>query len=1008
MLLSVSSVAQVTFPRNGVYDERPEIYAFTNATIYTDYQTKLEKATLLIRNGVVEAVGTNVKVPTGAFVTDLKGKHIYPSLIDAYSDYGMPEVKKEPFSFRRLFAGSPQYDSEKKGAYNWNQAIRPETSAGEVFSVDAKKAEELRKMGFGVVLTHHPDGIARGTGAVVQLGNGKENEALVKSGTTAHFSLDKGSSKQIYPIAMMGCIALLRQTYLDADWYAKGGSKQENNLSLAAFNGQKSLPAIFEADGRLNVLRADKIGDEFGVQYIIKTSGDEYARLDEVKATNASLIVPLNFPQPYDVEDPMDAMQVEFDQLKHWELAPTNPATLAKAGIPFALTTADLKNKSDFWANLRKAIQYGLEEQAALKALTATPAALLNMENQLGSIKPGMRANFLVTSTNLFDDKNVMYDNWIAGKRYVVTPMPEVDIRGSYNLTVGNQNFNLRIAGTPEKPDANIELSDTSKINVKTTLSNSLLTLSYNPDKKAKGASTRLTGWIAANNALKGQGVGSDGKLVKWTATYTGAFKAETKKDSAKTAPKDLGKVMYPFVAFGSSVKPAAEDMLIKNATVWTSEAEGKLENTDVLIRKGKIAQIGKNLPVAGAKVIDGTGKHLTPGIIDEHSHIAATSINELQAVTAEVRMGDNLDSEDINMYRQLAGGVTASQILHGSANPIGGQSAFIKLKWGESPEKLKVPNADPFIKFALGENVKQASSVFSTRFPQTRMGVEQVMMDAFIRAREYDQARKAYNPKDKNAVPPRRDLELDAIAEILNKQRFITCHSYVQSEINMLMHVADSLGFKVNTFTHILEGYKVADKMKAHGAGGSSFADWWGYKMEVNDAIAYNAAVMHKQDVTVSINSDDAEMARRLNQEAAKTVKYGGVSESDALKMVTINPAKLLHVDDRMGSIKTGKDADVVLWSNHPLSIYAKAEKTIVDGTLYFDVERDAKLREEIGAERTRIVNKMLDAKNGGAAAQMSAPRPSRHYHCDSVFGYEGTCGKAKGMLQILSISQE
>jgi len=304
------------------------------------------------------------------------------------------------------------------------------------------------------------------------------------------------------------------------------------------------------------------------------------------------------------------------------------------------------------------------------------------------------------------------------------------------------------------------------------------------------------------------------------------------------------------------------------------------------------------------------------------------------------------------------------------------------------------IKGADGFIKFALGENVKQANwgDANRIRFPQTRMGVEQVFMDHFVRAREYDKAWKTYNSlnaKDKaQAIAPRRDIELDALAEILNKKRFITCHSYVQSEINMLMKVADSLGFKVNTFTHILEGYKVADKMAKHGAGGSSFADWWAYKMEVKDAIPYNAAIMHRQGVVVSINSDDAEMARRLNQEAAKAVEYGGISEADAWKMVTLNPAKLLHLDGRLGSIRSGKDADLVLWNANPLSIYARPEKTIIDGAVYFDLQGEDAKRDALQAERARIIQKMIASKAGGAPTQRPNFRRQRMWHCEDIEG--------------------
>jgi imidazolonepropionase-like amidohydrolase len=297
----------------------------------------------------------------------------------------------------------------------------------------------------------------------------------------------------------------------------------------------------------------------------------------------------------------------------------------------------------------------------------------------------------------------------------------------------------------------------------------------------------------------------------------------------------------------------------------------------------------------------------------------------------------------------------------------------------------MKIAGADGFIKFALGENVKQSNwGDFSTvRFPQTRMGVEQTFYDAFIRAKEY---KKALTNKSKSEPTPRRDLELEVLNEILDKKRFITCHSYVQSEINMLMHVADSMGFKVNTFTHILEGYKVADKMKKHGVGGSTFSDWWAYKWEVNDAIPYNAAMLNRMGVVTAINSDDAEMGRRLNQEAAKTIKYGGLSEEEALKLVTLNPAKLLHLDKQTGSIKAGKDADLVLWSGNPLSIYSKAEYTFVEGVCYFDKNLDLEKRNQLGVERSRIIQKMVKAKKNGEKTQKAEPKTYRLYHCETT----------------------
>jgi imidazolonepropionase-like amidohydrolase len=384
--------------------------------------------------------------------------------------------------------------------------------------------------------------------------------------------------------------------------------------------------------------------------------------------------------------------------------------------------------------------------------------------------------------------------------------------------------------------------------------------------------------------------------------------------------------IWSPNKAYGNNYSISALPTIFRNSTVWTNESEGIIKNTDVAINDAKIIAIGRNLieeevfpkvkiPV---QIIDASGKHLTCGIIDEHSHIAISKgVNEgSQAVTAEVEIGDVINPNDHNIYRQLSGGVTASQLLHGSANPIGGQSALIKLRWGSSAEEMKIEGADGFIKFALGENVKQSNwgNLNTIRFPQTRMGVEQVFYDAFYRAEAYENLWNEYNAlptsKKRKTVAPRADLELDALVEILNSERFITCHSYVQSEINMLMHVADSMGFTVNTFTHILEGYKVANKLKNHGAGASTFSDWWAYKFEVYDAIPYNASLMSRVGVVTSFNSDNSELACRMNIEAAKAVKYGEVSEEEALKFVTINPAKQLRIDSKVGSLEPGKDA--------------------------------------------------------------------------------------------------
>ncbi|WP_031525515.1 amidohydrolase family protein [Dyadobacter crusticola] len=989
LIISFYCQAQETFPQNGAYDERPGRFAFTNATIVVDPKTTIENGTLLIENGKIVHAGKQVKLPAGAVTIDLKGKYIYPSLIDLDSDYGMPEVKRERPSGGRQ---TPQLESNKKGAFGWNQAIQAENDASLIFTPDSKKAADLRKIGFGTVLVHPHDGIVRGNGTVVTLTDEPANKALLNRKASAHFSFSKGSSSQTYPSSTMGVVALLRQNYYDAEWYARTPKAKEANLSLEAFNQIKNLPSFFETGDKYSVLRADKVGDEFGVQYIIKGGGDEYQRINEIKATKATLILPLQFPEAYDVADPWDADVISMSQLKHWEMAPKNPSEVAKAGIPFAFTSAGLKNKADFLKNIRTAIEYGLSKEKALEAVTTLPAALIKAENQIGSLKPGMLANFIITSGDLFGKDNVIYENWIQGKKFVIAPINAPDIRGTYSLSINNQPAGkLQISGSTDKPEYKVVVQDSAKITPKAILSNELLTLTYQADKNVPGT-TRLTGW-RNGTGLSGEGVLPTGAVVPWSATLTEKFQQVAAADTAIAKVKETGPVVYPFVGFGNEELPKAETVLIKNATVWTNEKEGILQNSDVIVQNGKITKVGKALSApSGAKTIDGAGKHLTSGIIDEHSHIALFTINEGgQTSSAEVRMSDVINPDDVNIYRQLAGGVTASQLLHGSANSIGGQSAMIKLKWGASQSEMLLPDVKT-IKFALGENVKQSNwgDVARVRFPQTRMGVEQVYFDHFLRAKEYAKSWKSFNGTSKKvaANAPRRDIELDALAEILDNQRFITCHSYVQSEINMLMHVADSLKFKINTFTHILEGYKLADGMAKRGIGGSTFADWWAYKMEVKEAIPYNAALMYHEGVTVAINSDDAEMARRLNQEAAKTVEYGGVPEEEAWKMVTLNPAKLLHVDNRMGSIKAGKDADLVLWNAHPLSIYARPEFTMIEGAVYFDRKKDEEKQKSMQLEREKLIQKMLSDKSEGKPTQKPQATQPKMWHCEDIVG--------------------
>lgn len=973
LLTGAAAFAQETFPVNGVRDVRSGTYAFTNATIIQNASTKIEKATLVIKQGKIVAVGVGVDIPKDAVVVDCNGKYIYPSFVDPLTDYGAGTPKRTNAGFN--FGAPGQFLSNKPGAYNWNQAVKPEINTVEAFTLDEAVAASYRNNGFGTVFTHVKDGIVRGTGAVVTLASTNENNTILKSKAAQVFSFDKGTSTQSYPSSLMGSIALLRQTYLDAKWYATKPASEGVNLSLEAFNANAGLPQIFVADDKWSVLRADRIAKEFGTQYILRGADNGYQRIDELAKTKATFIIGVDFPAAMDVEDPNDARFVSLADMKHWELAPTNPAAFEKAGIPFSITTAEMKDSKQFLANLRKAVQYGLSETKALEAITKTPATFLGVYDQVGSLDAGKWANFIITTEPVFSSNSKIVENWIQGNKYEINPNEWNNYAGKYSLAVNNNGATTNYA-LEVKKDLSATIIGTDTLTAKITIADAIIKISF-PEKKGRMAETIRLGGAVVGNSWSGLGLDAKGNKVSWTANFVGPMVTETKKtsDSVNNSVKLISKVTYPFAGLGNEVIPQQETILIKNATVWTNEKEGRVANTDVLLKAGKIAKIGKDITEAGARVIDGTGKHLTPGIIDEHSHIAAMSINEgAQSVTSEVRVGDNMNPEDINIYRQLSGGVTTSHILHGSANTIGGQTQLIKLRWGASDEGIKFAGADPFIKFALGENVKRTTAVLgNNRFPDTRMGVEEMLVDAFDRAADYQKALKA-NPNT------RRDLELEAISNIMNNKLFITCHSYVQTEITYAMRVIEQFknkgyDFKVNTFTHILEGYKVADKMKAHGASAATFSDWFNYKTEVQDATAYNAAIMQRVGVNTIINSDDAEMARRLNQEAGKIVKYGGVSEDEAFKMVTLNPAKALHVDNKVGSIKVGKDADVVLWTDNPLSIYAKSLYTIVDGTVFFDRAKDAEKSKAIATERAKLIQKMLGEKKAGAPMRPAMP---------------------------------
>lgn len=985
-LLAASLLFAQTTPELGIRSKTPTVKAFTNARIVVSPERTIEGGTMVIADGRIIAVGANVTIPEGATVYDLSGKTVYPGFIEPFGDYGVPKAERD-----RSRSRGPQYQTERQGANAWNGAIHAEQNWVAEFKPDKKAAEELLELGFTVVQTGRHDGVFRGRPVVVTLGEGLPNALILKRQGRHWLSFDKGTSSQDYPSSLMGSIALVRQTLLDADWYTRARRAYDNapsqerpeiNRALAALTTVTNEGILFETSDEQSLLRADRIAKEFSMPIIHVGSGYEYARLDEIKKTGASIILPINFPKKPEIKTVGDEYNVSLGTLRHWETAPSNPARLQDAGIPFALTTNGLKKKDALHKHIRTAIKRGLREQTALAALTTTPAQLAGVADMVGTLETGKLANFIIADGNIFDKKTNLYSVWVSGdKTYEKINLDQADFRGTYSLSetwVGDDHrsedgsMQLKLKG---------DLTDLKGEFVKDSVIVKLSDISVGVDQLR---------WSAALDTFGVDGVARyqarlEGDRLEGTATlgsgFTFNFAYERVADtvSQNDGEKEIKKsgsdsiyahLTYPNKAFGIESKPPVQTVLVQNATLWTSEDDGVLENTDILFEDGKIKQIGTDLSApSGAVIIDGTGKHVTPGIIDEHSHIAISrGVNEgTHAVTSEVRIGDVVNPDDISIYRALSGGVTMARLLHGSANPIGGQAQVIKLRWGSSAEEMKFRAAPPSIKFALGENVKQSNwgERFTTRYPQSRMGVETIIKDAFQAAVEYEQKWADYNQLSRGdkekTVPPRKDLMLDALVQIKNSEMWITCHSYHQTEILMMMRLAEEFGFRVGTFTHILEGYKVADEMAAHGAAAGAFSDWWAYKFEVYDAIPYNPCLMYNRGVVTSVNSDSQELMRHLNHEAAKSVMYCGMSEEDAMKMVTLNPAIQLKVQDRVGSLKVGKDADFVIWSGHPLSIYSKCEQTWIDGRRYFDLDDDAQRQAMLATEKNALVQKVL-----------------------------------------------
>ncbi len=1086
-------------PANSPRRADAALWALTNATVHVGPGRVLEKATVVMRGGVIASVGEGAAapVPPGATVRDATGLHVYAGFVEPY-----------------LEVDAPMPDRDAAGGH-WSTKVNPDRSPLRGKGVDAATGETLRKMGFAAAAISPRGGLFRGSAAVVSLAKADEDASQARPPVYAEGVYDVatfetggggpggggggGANREdvsrwdAYPGSQMGAIALVRQTLSDAAW-RKAERAARPGLAASVLDAltDTARPLAFVAGDELEVLRARRVAKEFGRRALVIGNGTEYQRLEPVAkgaGGESGLIVPLNYPKRPSVQSVGDSEALGLNELMAWEQAPTNPRRLAAAGVKPGLTTSRVKDRGSFWGNLRTAIRHGLKEEDALAMLTTWPAEILGVSEQLGTVEAGKRANLVVADGPVFAKKTKVRDVWVDGRRHEINPAPTdlkgewelritpgPDVPGELRLSIAKENAITvkKLAMGEEKKDI-VAKAKTSRVEGRSVSftfehepfgSAGVFTLSgvvSVPGDEITGDALRQDGrrfaWVAkriapepveakkeekqgehkdAKDAKKEGEPGAGEKPAAQTAKAEpeGAAAGEEKKPEDKKEPgkgegkdgkededeemvKDVPEKLtgLPFGAYAYEALPEQGRVVLSNATVWTSGPAGIIKDGAVVMSGGKIQYVGPaaGLPrlEAGFTTIDCAGKHITPGIIDCHSHTGISGgVNESgQAVTAEVRIGDVTSPDAINWYRQLAGGVTTVNSLHGSANPIGGQNQVNKIRWGVGlPEEMHFEGAIAGIKFALGENVKQSNwgDRNTTRYPQTRMGVETIIRDRFLAAREYAASFSAYDDAVKRIgtmrlAPdeqarrvaalerPRRDLELEALAEVLAGTRLVHCHSYRVDEIIMLAEVARDFGFKIGTYQHILEGYKAAEAVKQSG-GGSAFADWWAYKVEVQDAIPQAGPIMHEQGVVVSYNSDSDEMARRMNVEAAKAYKYSrrddgsySVSPEEALKFVTINPAKQLRIEGRVGSLEAGKDADVAVWSGDPLSAMSRCERTFVDGREYFSLEKDAALRERDGKERMRLLQKLLAEKKkeagkpgeGGPGAGAPGGRP-------------------------------
>ena len=961
-----------TQPVEGIRDNGTGYHALTNARVVQAPGQVLDNATIVIRDGIIKEVSRGGEAPAGARIWDLSGHTVYPGFIDAHADLGMDAVP----------------EGGDVGPTHWNPQVRAWFSTTANLQDDSQRRAALRSQGFGTALAVPGQGIFRGTGSVVNLGDaGVRERVLVPDMIQAigfQRSFELGGS---YPNSTMGTTALMKQTLMDADWYIRAWDTYESSgrsflppetsEALGALESvvQGGQPVVFETSSEEEYLRAHAIASEFGVQAWYRGSGQEYRLIDVLRDRRDPLIVPLDFPDAPDVTDPEAALNATLQDLRHWYLAPTSPAQLADAGIPFAITADGMSSINDFLPNLRIAVARGLSSDDALAALTTTPAGWLGLSRSHGTIEEGKIANLLVSEGDLFTQDAEVRDVWVQGRVYDITRPAQIDPRGTWRITSTDEwGFNaiLTLEGPVNRLRGQLEVAAGST----TRFDGALVNLSSAQavaetgriEVRFDGEELGYQGTILLAGSVRGD------EFFGWTSLPNGAdpsfsgsredaYEGPERGAVAMNVPELDLPFIRPMMEYGVSSIPEQPDaVVVRNATIWTMGPQGRVENADLLIQNGEVVEVGTNLDAPrGSVEVDGTGKHVTPGLIDPHIHSGVSSVNESGfAIVPEVRMGDVVTHNNVWMYRQLAGGLTTAMIKHGSANPIGGENVIVKMRWGALPDEITMDTDTRTVKFALGENPKRRQN----RYPDTRMGTQEIIRDHFLAARDYERDWRSWE-ENQEGIPPRRDMRMEAILDILNQELLISSHGYRADEFLALVRLAEEFDFRVQTLQHGIEAYKIAPELAQSGVAAVVWSDWGGFKMEAYDATAYNARVLMEAGVTTSLHSDNSEIASRMNWEAGKLLRTG-LTEQQALSTVTIQSARAIAIDDRVGSLEPGKDGDFVVWNGNPLSQFTRPEQTWLDGRRYFSIDEDMELRERIKDERSRLIQAVLSSQTG------------------------------------------